>query len=274
MWVINKSGFFSVVQHNKDADVLMIRARVVDDLVRAFPDDTDKIVEMESADYRYRISLPRKEVEAWMLEELDDVTYTSHAKEEMSKGKPGRHAAYMRVWGILGDLQPGGPYGQNNRSTFSEPVTTQALPLDKIMFSNGEVVETVGETEHDVDLVRIDGELIEVYAIEDDIECGTCGEPVMLSIDGQSWEHAFTDEDDDHEPTGILSTTIFDEDTRIYTDRDPYVEEIESRPSSFFAGRTFTPSSSSTAMRQTKNKKTDNEMAKAISQLKGRLNNE
>jgi hypothetical protein len=253
MWVINKSGFFSVVQHNKDAGVLMIRARVVDDLVRAFPDDIDKIVELETADYRYRISLPRLDVEQWMLDELDDVTYTSHAKEEMSKGKPGRYSAYMSVWSVLGDLQPGGPYGHAiRRPTYESTREPEQL---KTMFSAGEVVEIVGQTEHDADLVRVDGELIDVYAIEDEIECGVCGEPVMLSVDRESWEHAFTDEDDDHEATAITVSIVYVDPQWIYTE--------DSKNEARSTDRVFA-----------KQTKTGSEMTQAISQLKGRLNNE
>lgn len=247
MWVINKSGFFSIVQHNKNAGVLMIRARVVDDLVRAFPDDIDKIVELESADYRYRISLPREDVEQWMLEELDDVTYTSHAKEEMSEGKPGRHSAYMDVWNILGNLQPGGPYGRARLDTRSTTVVS-----GRPHFSAGTSVIAIGQTEYDADLVSLDDCIIDVYAVEDELECGVCGEPVMLSIDRNSWEHAFTDEDMGHEATAIVARSVFVD--------DKWIHEYCDEPPRYAAGI----------------KKTDTNtgMASAISQLKGKLNNE
>lgn len=262
MWVINKSGFFSVVQHNKDAGVLMIRARVVDDLVRAFPDDIDKIVELETADYRYRISLPRLDVEQWMLDELDDVTYTSHAKEEMAKGKPGRYSAYMNVWSVLGDLQPGGPYGHRALRQVPRGAVTSERTT-RVMISSGEVVSAVGETEYDEDLVLVDSQLIDLQAIEDDVECGVCGEPVMLRLDRTGWEHAFTDEEDDHAATAVTVSTVYVDPEWVYTEES----STESRSTT---DRAFKPE----YQQATNQTKTGIEMTNAISQLRGRLNNE
>ena len=229
MWIMNKSGYFSVVQHNDDASLLMIRARVLDDLVRAFPDDVDAIVELTTADYRYRITLPRDQVNEWMLQELDDVTYTSHAKEEMSAGKPGRISAYMKVWNILGDLQPGGPYGWNDGSkTRQEPLVfdddfflddaVDEPQMGTIRFDRGdEATAMPNDTTGDYELVEINGELVELVAVEDCLECATYGVPVMMKADGSGWEHAFPDEDDadgdDEEISAVLSMSI-DVDTK------------------------------------------------------------
>lgn len=110
MWIISKTGFISVVELRDDPSTLLVRARVSDDIEAAFPDA--EVFEDAKADYRWRAEVPRNVVAAFVAGQVMEVDYTSHAKEAMSEGDAGRHAAYMGVWRELNRLQVrdlGGP---------------------------------------------------------------------------------------------------------------------------------------------------------------------
>lgn len=246
MWLMNKNGFFSLVQHNQDEDVLMIRARVRADLEEAFPDDIDQIVETIDGDYRYRISLPREQVKQYVASTLDDLTYTSHAKEEMSAGKePGRIRAYMSVWSTLGDLQPGGPYNSRGRFTASQPrlfdqpdtedIGEYSVSFDFITFKRSSTVEAGGyDLERGLEFVKINDELIDILAVEDNLICKECDGPVLLAPDSESFVHAFPEDDTDHSPIAILDSRVEVDRSFVHTfDRPLLYEEDDVR-----AGRT------------------------------------
>jgi hypothetical protein len=85
MWLLIPEGFYSIVQKQGE-DELCVRARVGADLDRLrerYLPALGETVETTGADHRYRAWIGRDDLAAGMAE----------------------------VWSVLGELQPGGPYG-------------------------------------------------------------------------------------------------------------------------------------------------------------------
>lgn len=107
MWIFTKDGFYSAVQHNQDASMLQVRARRQDDLERlaaALECDAD-IIAMDDADYRYRMNVRRDEFAGYMVEAVDDITYTTNVKGTLARGDSARQHAMMDVWSAMYRLQ-------------------------------------------------------------------------------------------------------------------------------------------------------------------------
>ena len=119
MWLITTRGFFSVVQHRDDEGLVLIRARALEDLESlcelagevlddaaksGFSDDA--IIEMDDADYRYRLIT---DAEAWaqVVGALTaEITYPNF-KSAVTERDPDRARVYMEVWDTLLDIQRG-----------------------------------------------------------------------------------------------------------------------------------------------------------------------
>ena len=115
MWLMTKTGFLSIVQDRTDKTVFQVRARRVEDLETTFPELASEIIEKPTADYRWRLKVPRRRVIAAVVQALEDIDYDSHVKEELSGQDDDRYKAYYDCWTALGRLQPGGPYGGSHR---------------------------------------------------------------------------------------------------------------------------------------------------------------
>jgi hypothetical protein len=117
MWLITTRGFFSVVQHRDDEEMVLIRARALEDLeslcelagevlddAREGGFSADAIIEMDDADYRYRLIT---DAEAW-AEVVDgltaEVTYPNF-KSAVTARDPDRAHVYMEVWSTLLQIQ-------------------------------------------------------------------------------------------------------------------------------------------------------------------------
>ena len=61
MWLYVSGGFLSVVAHRDDANALLVRARHPGHIASLFPDAD--VTHMLTADYPYRVTLPRTEVQ-------------------------------------------------------------------------------------------------------------------------------------------------------------------------------------------------------------------
>ena len=119
MWLITTRGFFSVVQHRDDKEMVLIRARALEDLESlcelagevlddaaksGFSDDA--IIEIDDADYRYRLIT---DADSWaeVVSALTaEVTY-SNFKSAVTERDPDRAHVYMDVWADLLQIQRG-----------------------------------------------------------------------------------------------------------------------------------------------------------------------
>lgn len=108
MWLMTTQGFYSVVEKKDNPDMLVVRARVRDDLKaleRQLPGQI-KIYEGIGTDYPFRIFIDRAHWEKAVREITEDISYTNF--KNAVKERQGRKRAnlYERLWGILWGLTP------------------------------------------------------------------------------------------------------------------------------------------------------------------------
>lgn len=129
MWLVTRDGFYSVVEQRGDEDQVLVRARVkahVRTLLDILGADAE-IVDLPSADYRFRVVLPRDLWKRYVAFAVDDIDYDSHFKEVVEAAQPKRlrkpmYAAMLSTWTAFSRLQPTRPY--NGRFSFDEEKTS------------------------------------------------------------------------------------------------------------------------------------------------------
>ena len=102
MWVFVNDCFFSVIQHNKDPELVLIRGRIKGDLEKLkekyLPNLGEIVATPTGADYPYRAL-------AWKVEYAEAVKKIAlgidYTNFKSSVKDPSRHTAYMRVWGDM-----------------------------------------------------------------------------------------------------------------------------------------------------------------------------
>jgi hypothetical protein len=111
MWLLIPEGFFSIVQKDGEHE-LCVRARVAADLDRlreTYLPSLSETVETPGGDYRYRAWVSRDDLAEGMAGIARNLNY-SNFKSEVARHDAARAHVYGDVWGVLGELQPGGPY--------------------------------------------------------------------------------------------------------------------------------------------------------------------
>jgi hypothetical protein len=104
MWLMTQYGFFSIVQHKDDSEKFLVRARVRLDLDRLkdLAALTTDIVEIKSADYRYRIEISREEmlrVLRWLGEAINYPNFKDRIAD--LPDQKDRLAQYHEIWGTM-----------------------------------------------------------------------------------------------------------------------------------------------------------------------------
>ena len=106
MWVFNKDGFFSAVQHKDDPGSVVVRARVHEDLLLACDrmgvDGCERT--LREADYAFRVTVPRALWVAYVRHTANDLLDYTNFKAAVH-GEPDRDRALLRVWQAMHDLQ-------------------------------------------------------------------------------------------------------------------------------------------------------------------------
>lgn len=102
MWIFLSNAFVSVVADRRDRNRLLVRARLAEDLARAFPGAD--VIETPAADYRFRASLPRAQVAQTIARQVRAIDYPNF-KGSVPAGDDERHDAYLGVWGVMYRLQ-------------------------------------------------------------------------------------------------------------------------------------------------------------------------
>ena len=107
MWVFTKDGFFSAVFDKYcNRGELMIRARSKYDLrqlskkLKGFSDDSD-IIELEHADYRYRMKMPKHAWAEYLSNCALKVDYPNVKDHIIPARERLRENAYYKVWTAL-----------------------------------------------------------------------------------------------------------------------------------------------------------------------------
>lgn len=110
MWIFTGFGYYSVIQHRDDKDLLLVRARIKGDLekLKQYLPNLGEIVETKQhADYPYRALAWRVEfAEALKQAALESIDYTNFKSGISRKQGSPRHDLYMRVWSVMKDAEP------------------------------------------------------------------------------------------------------------------------------------------------------------------------
>jgi hypothetical protein len=129
MWVVTTKGFFSAVEHRKDPNTVIVRARVRKDLEAArnlIEDAADRrrhrIYVDNTADYPYRLDLP-KDIWASVVAQLaHDIDYDNFKDAVKARQGKKRASVYMDVWTALAKLEgPPGAMWQRRRRAAVDP---------------------------------------------------------------------------------------------------------------------------------------------------------
>lgn len=106
MWVFTVDGFFSAVQHNEKPDLLCVRARAREDLVRLrkrLPGCT-KISRSKVADYEFRVFVDKGRFSSYVRTAVQEIDY-GNFKGRVLGDCATRSRAYHRVWHAMLDFQ-------------------------------------------------------------------------------------------------------------------------------------------------------------------------
>lgn len=106
MWIVTKTGFLSVVQHDQDPGMLRVRARRRDHLAGCVADDLVLDLGPNCPDYRWHADVDRGCFAAWISEQVYDLDYTSHVKESVAGQDGAMYNAMIGAWLAFNALQP------------------------------------------------------------------------------------------------------------------------------------------------------------------------
>jgi len=112
MWVFTTDGFYSVVAHREDKDMLMVRCRAEADakalakrLTTIMP---AAILHTPEADYAWRLVVPRV-VWAWYLSKfVADLDYPNFKDAVAERQGRSRADVYHDVWATMAEVQQHG----------------------------------------------------------------------------------------------------------------------------------------------------------------------
>lgn len=94
MWLCLNDSFLSVVQHRDDSNLYLVRARRFHDIKKYFPEG--EIIELDNADYRFRVIITREKLNSFMLSLPDNIEYPNFKR---SVSDPELSRLYHKVWG-------------------------------------------------------------------------------------------------------------------------------------------------------------------------------
>lgn len=107
MWICLNNAFLSIVDKSTVRGCLLVRSRRPNDIRAVFPQAV--VQESFGTDYRYRANIPRDVVANAIARNILDIDYDNF-KDSVADDR--LHDACNRVWGVMGQLQPGGPYSR------------------------------------------------------------------------------------------------------------------------------------------------------------------
>ena len=115
MWVFTTKGFFSIVEHKKDTNRVVIRARIRKDIEKVktlfekLGLKASDILESLDSDYRYRIFANRIDWASVMIQLITDMGYKNFKNAvydaDFLEIRDKRHEAYLDIWAIMHELQ-------------------------------------------------------------------------------------------------------------------------------------------------------------------------
>ena len=111
MWIFTTIGFFSIVAHRDNPDLMCVRARAKEDLTRFiapswWDEERPKIATTPKADYRYRIVARRAMVSTRLAELASGINYDNFKTAVAERQGAKRADLYHDVWAAMLPLQP------------------------------------------------------------------------------------------------------------------------------------------------------------------------
>lgn len=98
MWICFKDSFLSIVEDTRDANKLLVRARVAGDIERIFGYNRVEVIKGAGTDYQYRASIDAHTVANTLRREILAIDYPNF-KDSVKDDC--HHNAYMDVWVAL-----------------------------------------------------------------------------------------------------------------------------------------------------------------------------
>lgn len=104
MWAFTKLGFFSVVEDNENRALVKVRARVKEDIkslreyARAKGIKNLRLQQTPEADYRWRMSMVKKDWAKIVAMLALEISYGNFKNEVLTDHQAPRGRAYMDVW--------------------------------------------------------------------------------------------------------------------------------------------------------------------------------
>ena len=95
MWLMTTRGFYSVVEHREDDNLLLVRARCKQDIEALAELIPVTPVSILDADYAWQIEAPRAQWAAALMALLAEVTYPNFNNAMRDSD---RHDVYLGVW--------------------------------------------------------------------------------------------------------------------------------------------------------------------------------
>lgn len=109
MWIMLNNAFVSIVKKDCPRGHLLVRARRLNDIRRAFG---VKATRTTNADYLYRAVIPLADVQHAISAALADINYPNF---KASVREDDLSHAYTRVWVAMADIQNPQPYSARKR---------------------------------------------------------------------------------------------------------------------------------------------------------------
>jgi len=109
MWLVTKVGFFSVVAHRDDPDLMLVRGRSDEDLAQLHAFAAERriplpdVLPTPTADYCCRLFVTRRDWETLAAALAAAIDYPNF--KEAVHGDPERDTAYMQMWAVMRRFQ-------------------------------------------------------------------------------------------------------------------------------------------------------------------------
>lgn len=144
MWLATKQGFFSVVQHRDNPEIMLVRARSKKDLecLLALAQECElempAIVETPTSDYACRLFVERETWESLAIALVMGIDYPNF--KAAVHGDPARDQAYMQMWSAMRTFQ------DKQRPGWRQPQFAWTEP-EWGYWPNGDLVQQAAEDE-------------------------------------------------------------------------------------------------------------------------------
>jgi hypothetical protein len=105
MWIFTEAGFVSAVQHQDNADYLMVRARDHQSLESLATMISVEIKSTPVADYPYRLVASKEDFKSWMNDNIDFLGYSNFKNQvAITRGKEYAYALGS-VWSTMHEVE-------------------------------------------------------------------------------------------------------------------------------------------------------------------------